>query len=57
LRDIRAKAATDAKKQGYADAQLQAALAHTDAATDRNYVRTRKVSVSEVGSRLPKKKY
>jgi integrase len=57
LRDIRAKAATDAKKQGYGDAQLQVALAHTDAATTRDYVRTREVPVSEVRLRLPKKKY
>jgi integrase len=57
LRDIRAKAATDAKKHGYADAQLQVALAHTDAATTRDYIRTREVPVSEVRLRLPKKKY
>lgn len=54
LKDIRAKAATDAKRQGYSDEQLKTALAHTDSATTREYIRTREVPVSEVVMRLPK---
>lgn len=54
LKDIRAKAATDAKQQGYRQEQLQTALAHTDAATTRTYIRSREVPISEVVLKLPK---
>jgi integrase len=54
LKDIRAKAATDAKRQGYSIEQLKTAMAHTDAATTRDYVRSREVPVSEVVLRLPR---
>ncbi len=54
LKDIRAKAATDAKNMGYKDLQLQTALAHTDSATTRGYIRSREVPVSEVVLKLPK---
>lgn len=54
LKDIRAKAATDAKTQGYKPEQLQTALAHTDGATTRGYIRSREVPVSEVVLKLPK---
>lgn len=54
LKDIRAKAATDAKNLGYQESQLQTALAHTDGATTRGYIRSRAVPVSEVILRLPK---
>lgn len=53
LKDIRAKAATDATSQGYTEQQLQTALAHTDAGTTRKYIRTRETPVSEVVMRLP----
>jgi integrase len=52
-KDLRAKAATDATKQGYQEKQLQTALAHTDGATTRVYIRGREVSVSEVVLKLP----
>jgi hypothetical protein len=51
------RGATGAKKQGFADTQLQVALAHTDAATARDYIRTREVPVSKVRLKLPRKKY
>lgn len=54
LKDIRAKAATDATNLGYSEEQLKTALAHTDASTTRNYIRTREVPVSEVVLSLPK---
>ncbi|MDE3023237.1 MAG: tyrosine-type recombinase/integrase [Pseudomonadota bacterium] len=54
LKDIRAKAATDATNKGYLESQLQTALAHTDAATTRGYIRTRQIPVSEVILKLPK---
>ena len=53
LRDIRAKAATDATTGGYDEAQLQVALAHTDGAMTRRYIKKRQVSVSEVVLTLP----
>lgn len=53
LKDIRAKAATDAKKK-YGMGQIQTALAHADGSTTRDYVRSREVPVSEVVLRLPK---
>ena len=56
LKDIRAKAATDAKKAGYEEQQLQTALAHTDPGTTRVYLRGREVPVSEVVLRLPRSK-
>lgn len=54
LKDIRAKAATDAKAMGYSEVQVQAALAHTDGSTTRGYIRTRETPVSEVVLKLPK---
>lgn len=55
LKDLRAKAATDAKKHGYKNDQLQTALAHTDGATMRDYLRSRDVPVSEVVMTIPKR--
>ncbi len=54
LRDIRSKAATDAKEIGYTEEQIKVALAHTDSATTRDYIRSREVPVSEVVLKLPK---
>ncbi len=54
LKDIRAKAATDAKSQGYSQDQIQIGLAHTDGGTTRDYIRSREVPVSELILRLPK---
>lgn len=56
LKDIRAKAATDAAKAGFTEDQLQVALAHTDASTTRKYIRSREVPVSEVSLKLPQGK-
>lgn len=53
LKDIRAKAATDAKKMGYGMEELQVALAHTDQSTTKGYVRTRETPVSRVELKLP----
>lgn len=53
LKDIRAKAATDAKELGYAEAQIQTALAHTNGATTRSYIRSRETPKSEVLLSLP----
>jgi integrase len=53
LRDIRAKAATDASKGGYTDEQIMTALAHTDVSTTRKYIRSRNTPVSEVEMHLP----
>ncbi|WP_206756835.1 hypothetical protein, partial [Streptococcus agalactiae] len=54
LKDIRAKAATDAKKAGYSMEELQVALAQTDQSTTKVYVRTRETPVSRVELTLPK---
>jgi len=53
LKDIRAKAATDAKKAGYSMEELQVALAQTDQSTTKGYVRTRETPVSRVELILP----
>lgn len=53
LKDIRAKAATDAKKMGYGMEELQVALAYTDQSTTKGYVRTRETPVSRVELVLP----
>ena len=56
LKDIRAKAATDAKKAGYSMEELQVALAQTDQNTTKGYVRTRETPVSRVELHLAKPK-
>lgn len=53
VKDIRAKALTDAKKLGYHIDELQVAGAHTDAATTREYIKSREVPVSNVRLALP----
>lgn len=55
LKDIRAKAATDAKERGYKDTQIQIALAHTDLESTEHYIRRRQLPVSEGTMELPKK--
>jgi integrase len=54
LKDVRAKAATDAKDSGYEMDELQVALAHSDQATTKVYIRSREVPVSVVSLKLPK---
>lgn len=54
LKDIRAKAATDAKNAGYSEEQIKVGLAHTTTSTTRDYIRSREVPVSEVILKLPK---
>ena len=56
LKDLRAKAATDAKERGYEDAQIQVALAHTDLKSTRDYIRNHETPpVSEIVVKLPTK--
>jgi integrase len=55
LKDIRSKAASDAKKQGYTTEQIQVALVHTDQATTRGYIRDQAIPVSSVAIALPKR--
>ena len=55
LKDLRAKAATDAKKAGYSQGQIQVGLAHTDAAMTAHYLRGREVPRSEVNLVIPTK--
>lgn len=54
LKDIRAKAATDAKKAGHSMEQLKDGLAHRDVATTDGYIRSREVPVSQLVLTLPK---
>ncbi len=54
LKDIRAKAASDAKKQGFTEAQIQVALVHSDQATTLGYIRDQDAPVSVVAISLPK---
>lgn len=53
LKDIRAKAATDATKAGHSLDELKVALAHTDTKTTLRYVRANEVPVSSVSLVLP----
>jgi integrase len=54
LKDIRAMAATAAKKKGYTRAQIKVALAHTDESTTDGYIRDRDIPLSEVVLTLPR---
>lgn len=54
VKDIRAKALTDAKKAGYDIEALQVAGAHTDRSTTEGYIKQREVPVSTVHLALPK---
>ncbi|MEM5424719.1 tyrosine-type recombinase/integrase [Paraburkholderia ferrariae] len=56
IKDIRAKAMTDAKRAGYDIDALQVAGAHTDRATTEIYIKSREVPVSKVLLHLPAKK-
>lgn len=53
LRDIRAKALTDAKRAGYDIAALMVAGAHTDAKTTEIYIKQRETPLSQVHLRIP----
>ena len=55
LKDIRSKAASDAKKQGYTVEQIQVALAHTDSATTRDHIRGQDLPISAISIKLPKR--
>lgn len=54
VKDIRAKALTDAERAGYSMEQLKVAAAHADAKTTEIYVKARTTPVSEVRLHLPK---
>jgi len=56
LKDLRAKALTDAKKAGYTMEQLSVAAAHTDAGMTETYIKRREVASSEVLMALPPEK-
>ena len=56
IKDIRAKAMTDAKRAGYDIDALQVAGAHTDRSTTAGYIKSRDVPVSTVLLHLPVKK-
>ncbi|KVO11767.1 tyrosine-type recombinase/integrase [Burkholderia ubonensis] len=53
IKDIRAKALTDAKRAGYAIEELRVAGAHTDTATTETYIKSREVPRSNVILHLP----
>lgn len=53
LRDLRAKALTDAKENGYSMKQLQVAGAHTDQQMTAEYIRHRVPEKSQVVMKLP----
>ncbi|MCY0386497.1 tyrosine-type recombinase/integrase [Robbsia sp. Bb-Pol-6] len=53
VKDIRAKAMTDAKRQGYDLDVLQIAGAHADRATTAGYIKSRDIPVSTVKLDLP----
>lgn len=53
LKDIRAKAASDAKKKGYTMEQIKVGLAHTDVEMSEEYIRGREAERSEIEMELP----
>ncbi len=53
LKDIRAKALTDAKCLGYSIEQLRVGAAHTDTQTTHHYIKRRETPVSDVRLSLP----
>lgn len=54
VKDIRAKAITDAENAGYSLEQLQVAAVHADPKTTEIYLKSRSVPISEVRLKLPK---
>ena len=54
IKDIRAKHATDASKQGYTMEEIQGSLAHEDASTTRVYLKQREAVLSVVKLTIPK---
>ena len=54
LKDIRAKAATDAKRMGYTKKEISVGLAHTGEGMTEHYLRGRDAERSSVELRLPK---
>lgn len=55
LKDLRSKAATDAKKAGYRKDQIQIGLAHTNEGTTDGYIKMRDTPKSELQLSLPPK--
>jgi integrase len=55
LKDIRAKAATDAKKAGFTKEQIRVGLAHTDEGMTETYLRGREAELSQIVLPLPKR--
>lgn len=54
IKDIRAKHATDAEKQGYTVEEIQGSLAHEDSSTTRVYLKQREAVLSVVKLTIPK---
>lgn len=55
LKDLRAKAMTDAKRDGYTVKQISVGGAHTDEEMTESYIKLRETPVSEVVLKLPEK--
>lgn len=55
LKDIRAKAATDAKRAGYSRAQIRVGLAHADEGMTQHYLKGRDADRSELMLELPRR--
>ncbi|MDO9227131.1 MAG: tyrosine-type recombinase/integrase [Pseudomonadota bacterium] len=56
LKDLRAKHATDAKRAGYSDEDIQDSLAHEDTGTTRIYLKQRMAKLSRVALSIPGQK-
>ena len=54
IKDLRAKHATDGKRQGYSMEEIQGSLAHEDSSTTRVYLKQRGTTVSVVKLTIPK---
>ena len=56
LKDLRSKAATDAKNSGYSLKQIRVGLAHTDEEMSEEYIRNKTPEKSEIKLVMPEKK-
>jgi integrase len=53
LKDIRSKAASDAKSAGYTEQQIQVGLVHSNSGSTKGYIKNQPAPVSDVILKLP----
>jgi len=56
LKDIRSKAASDAKTDGYTEAEIQVGLVHSEVGSTKRYIKNQPAPISRVIMTIPKKR-